>query len=123
MESNADWINFKIELRDRFKRFALDIIALVRTLPYTVDSKVIAYQLMKSGTSSYANFRAAMRGRSKAEFFSKISIVVEETDESEMWLDLLIESGISANEQTKKLHTESIELLKIVAHLRKTLNP
>jgi len=123
MKNNNDWVTFKIELRDRYKKFALNIIALVRTLPSTVDSRIIAYQLMKSGTSCYANLRAALRGRSKPEFFSKLCIVVEETDETELWLDMLIESEISGIELTRNLRNESIELLKIVSHLRKTMKP
>lgn len=62
-----------------------------------------------------------MRGRSKAEFFSKLSISVEEADESEMWLEILIESEISNDQETIRLHEESFELLKILSHLRKTV--
>ena len=63
-----------------------------------------------------------MRGRSKAEFFSKLCISVEEADESEMWLDILIESNISKDQKIKILHKESLEILKVLAHLRKTIN-
>ena len=66
----------------------------------------------------YANYRAALRGRSKAEFFSKLSIVVEEADETEMWLDLIISSGLLANDFLKEMHNESLELLKILASMR-----
>lgn len=71
----------------------------------------------------YANYRAALRGRSKAEFFSKLSIVVEEADETEMWLELLITSGIMESDYIKKLPVESLELLKILANMRKNLTP
>ncbi len=67
-------------------------------------------------------YRAALRGRSKAEFFSKLCISVEEADESEMWLDILIESNISKDQKIKILHKESLEILKVLAHLRKTIN-
>ena len=77
---------------------------------------------MKSGTSCYANYRASLRGRSKAEFFSKLCIAVEEIDETELWLELLIESGISYSDDTRNLHSESLEILKIMFHLRKTLS-
>lgn len=70
----------------------------------------------------YANYRAALRSRSKAEFFSKLSIVVEEADETEMWLDLLITSGILTTETVNQLHQESIELLKILSTMRKKLS-
>lgn len=116
-----DWIKFKSDLRDRLKKFALAIIKLVQNLPKTLEAKTIANQLLRSGTSVYANYRAVLRERSKAEFFSKLSITVEEADETEMWLDLLIESEISDNKETKELHAESLEILKILAHLRKTI--
>lgn len=70
----------------------------------------------------YANYRAALRARSKAEFFSKLCIVVEETDETEMWLELLIESKIFDRNLTKEMHSESLELLKILSAMRKKLS-
>jgi len=115
----SDWIIFKNELKDRFKKFALDIIQLVKTLPNSNECRVIGNQLLKSGTSCYANFRAALRSRSKAEYYSKLCIVVEETDETELWLELLIESKSSFSELYYKLHNESMELLKLISHLRK----
>ena len=121
MAKETEWTKFKIELRERLKKFALDIIKLVQDLPKTSESKTIGNQLLRSGTSTYANYRAALRGRSRAEFYSKLSISVEEGDESEMWLDILIESEISNTEETKRLHTESMEVIKILSHLRKTV--
>ena len=91
-------------------------------IPETTRGKVINYQLTKSGTSAYANFRAAMRGRSKADFFSKLSISVEEADETEMWIDLLIDSGILSNDFAQNLHKASFELLKILSSMRKKLS-
>ena len=119
---NQDWISYKIQVRDRLKLFALKILKLSEMIPETTSGKVINYQLTKSGTSVYANFRAAMRGRSKAEFFSKLSITVEEADETEMWIDLLICSGIQSNDFAQNLHKESFELLKILASMRKKLS-
>lgn len=119
---NKEWLEFKISLGKRLKAFALEIIKLVQGLPYRTDTKVISNQVMKSGTSSYANYRASLRGRSKAEFFSKLCIAVEEIDETELWLELIIESGISDNDQTRALHSESLELVKILSHLRKTMS-
>jgi len=75
---------------------------------------------LRSGSSVYANYRAANRARLNAEFFRKISIAVEEADETEMWLDLIIHAEISNNkEATIKLYNESLELLKIMATIRK----
>ena len=96
MESN-NWIKYKIEIRERLRKFALSILLLSERIPAVTSGKVINYQLAKSGTSVYANYRAALRGRSKAEFFSKISIAVEEADEAEMWLELLIASNLLNN--------------------------
>ena len=83
---------------------------------------ILKKQLLRSGSSVCANYRAANRARSKAEFFSKICIVVEEADETEMWLDLFIQSNLSNNQNTILLHKESLELLKIMATIRKNLN-
>ena len=117
-----DWISYKIEVRDRLKLFALNILKLSEMIPETTRGKVINYQLTKSGTSAYANFRAAIRSRSKAEFFSKLSISVEEADETEMWIDLLIDSGILNNDFAQNLHKESFEILKILSSMRKKLS-
>ncbi|MBU0765051.1 MAG: four helix bundle protein [Bacteroidetes bacterium] len=117
-----DWINYKIQVRERLKVFALNILKLSEMLPDATRAKVINYELTKAGTSTYANYRAALRGRSKAEFFSKLSISVEEADESEMWLDLSLTSGILDNEFTKDLHKESLEILKILSNMRKNAN-
>ncbi|MBS1749262.1 MAG: four helix bundle protein [Bacteroidetes bacterium] len=118
-----NWIKYKIEIRERIRLFALDILKLSEKILFTTGTKVINYQITKSGTSVYANYRAALRGRSKAEFFSKLSISVEEADETEMWLELLISSGIYIDEFAKKLHEESLEILKILSSLRKRLSP
>jgi len=118
-----NWIKYKIEIMERIRLFALDILKLSEKIPFTTGTKVINYQITKSGTSVYANYRAALRGRSKAEFFSKLSISVEEADETEMWLELLISSGIYIDEFAKKLHEESLEILKILSSLRKRLSP
>lgn len=88
----------------------------------TTRGKIINYQITKPGTSAYANYRAALRGRPKAEFFSKLSISVEEADETEMWLELLIASKIISDEFTKKLHGERLEIIKILSAMRKKLS-
>jgi len=114
-----DNIRFKEEMKARLKKFVLDLIKLCQGLPKSNEANIIKNQLLRSGSSVYANYRAACRARSKAEFFSKISIVVEEADETEMWLDLLIDSSISETPETKRLHQESLEILKIMASARK----
>ena len=112
-------IKFREVLKLRLKKFVLELIKLCQEIPYTKESHIITKQLLRSGSSVYANYRAANRARSKAEFFSKLSIVVEEADETEMWLDLLINSIVSNNSDTIQLHKESLEILKIMASARK----
>ncbi|MBK6284755.1 MAG: four helix bundle protein [Draconibacterium sp.] len=114
-----DKIQFREELKLRLRKFVLDLIKLCQEIPYSKESNIITKQLLRSGSSVYANYRAANRARSKAEFFSKISIVVEEADETEMWLDLLIHSDIRNTPETIRLHNESLEILKIMATARK----
>ena len=120
--TNQNWLKYKIQVRDRLKKFALKILQLSEMLPQSERGRIMNNQITRSGTSTYANYRAALRGRSKAEFFSKLSIAVEEADETEMWLDLIIDSNILNDYYIKELHSESIELLKILATMRKKIS-
>lgn len=120
MGSN-EWLEYKIQVRDRLRKFALNILKLSEMFPNSQRGRIVNNQLTRSGTSVYANYRAALRGRSKREFFSKLSIVVEEADETEMWLDLIIESKIMVNELTIEMYNESLELIKVLASMRKKL--
>ncbi len=109
------------ELRSKTKGFAIDIIKFIKSLPASNVEKIIAGQLLRSGTSMASNYRAACRSRSGREFFFKLSIVVEETDETMFWLEILIESGIADNAQTHGLLNRSSEFIKIFSSARKTL--
>ena len=120
---NQEKIAYREELKARLRKFALNLIELSKQTPFNSESKVLMNQLLRSGTSVYANYRASCRARSKAEFFSKLSIVVEEADETEMWLDLLIDSRVNDSELAKELLGESLEILKIMAKARKSMNP
>lgn len=80
-------------IKTRTKRFALDVIDLIESLPNSVSLKVISYQLVKSATSVGANYRAVCRARSDNEFISKLQIVLEEADESGYWLELIQAKG------------------------------
>jgi four helix bundle protein len=82
------------ELKQRTKAFALRIIRMTQALPRNREADVIGRQVLRSATSIAANYRAAGRGRSKAEFTAKLGVVIEETDETVLWLELLAESGI-----------------------------
>jgi len=109
------------QLRERTKQFTINIVYLYRALPKTEDAKVFGKQLLRSASSVAANYRAVCRARSKAEFISKIGIVVEEIDESVLWLELLLDTGIVVEEKMKKLLRESNELLAIFAASQRTV--
>ncbi len=109
----------KEALKQRLKQFALRTIKLFQALPKTGEAQVLGKQLLRSGTSVAANYRAACRARSTKEFYSKISIVVEEADESLFWLELLSEAEIFPTKRLEPLMTESTEILKIMATVRK----
>ena len=87
------------ELRDRTKAFAVRIVRLYRSLPYRTDAQVLGKQLIRSGTAVAANYRAACRARSKAEWVAKIGVVVEEADETLFWLEMLMDCEIVAPRQ------------------------
>jgi len=108
------------ELRNRTKLFALRIIRLFRRLPKSTDAQVLGKQVLRSGTSVGANYRAAGRARSKAEFISKIGIVIEEADETVFWLECLVESGMVKKELLQELLTEANELVAIFAASQRT---
>lgn len=101
------------ELQDRTKKFALRIISAFSRLPKLEEARVLGRQFLRSGTSVAANYRAACRARSAADFISKISIVVEETDETLLWLELLVEGKLVRAEKLEPLIAECEELLKI----------
>jgi four helix bundle protein len=106
------------ELKDRTKHFSLRVIKLVGALPNTVTGRAIGNQLVRSGTSVGANYRAACRGRSTAEFIAKLGTVEEEADESAFWMELIMDDGLLSKELVESLHREAGELTAIVAASR-----
>jgi len=108
------------ELQVRTKAFALRIIKLVDVLPRSAAGQIIGRQLLRSATSVGANYRAACRAQSHAEFAAKLSIVVEEADETVYWLELLEESSLVKKERLSELLKEANELLAISVAARKT---
>jgi four helix bundle protein len=100
-------------LRDRTKRFAFDIIELVKSLPRNIATDAIARQLIKSGTSVSANHRAAGRARSHREFVARIGVVVEEVDETELWLEALLECRLAPATLIEPRYREACELRAI----------
>ena len=101
------------ELQDRAKKFALRIIGAFARLPKSEEARVLGRQFLRSGTSVAANYRAACRARSAADFISKISVVVEEADETLFWLELIVEAKLVPAKVVEPLILECEELLKI----------
>lgn len=107
-------------LKSRSKAFAIAIIKMVESLPKRNATYIISNQIVKSSTSIGANYRAALRGRSKAEFIAKLGIVEEEADETLYWLEILKEGGIASSEIIDPLCKECNELLSIFIATIKT---
>ncbi len=103
------------ELLQRTKEFALRVIKLVNAIPKNSAGRSIGNQLIRSGTSVAANYRAACRGRSKPEFIAKLGIVEEEADESAFWMELIIESSLMKKCLVKDLLREANEITAIMA--------
>jgi four helix bundle protein len=101
------------ELKKRTKSFGLRIIKLVESMPKSVAAKVLAQQIVRSGTSVGANYRSACRGRSKAEFASKIGICAEEADETVYWLEMIAEAGFINPARLGNLMEEANEIAAI----------
>jgi len=108
------------QLRDRTKQFAIRIVRLLRGLPKTDEAGIMGKQLLRAGTSVAANYRAVCRARSRAEFISKIGVVVEEADETVFWLEMLVETGVLPRARMEKLLAEANELLAILAASQRT---
>ena len=108
------------ELRARTKMFAIRIVKLYQALPKTSEAQVLGKQLLRSGTSVAANYRAACRGRSRAEWLAKIGIVVEEADETVFWLEMLADCGVTSTKRLKSLTEESEELVAIFGATKHT---
>src|SRR5215471_817712 len=106
------------ELKKRTKQFALRVLKLVAALPKTVTGRAIGGQLVRAGTSVGANYRAACRGRSRAEFIAKLGIAEEEADESAYWMEVIIEGELLRGKQVEQLLNEADELTKIFAQSR-----
>ncbi len=110
------------ELKRRTKKFAVDVILFCNTLITCKASDVITYQLVKAATSTGANYRAACRARSKPEFYSKVCVVVEESDESVYWLEIIKDANLSYDiKELSRLTEEGIEITKIMNTTKNTL--
>lgn len=111
--------DFVEELKNRTKRLAVTIILFYDEIQKTDTTRVIGRQLIRSVTSTAANYRAACIARSKKEFYAKMSIVVEEADETLFWLEILKEINSISEEKINPIMNETLEILKIVSKARK----
>lgn len=101
------------QLQDRTKKFAVRVIKAFARFPKDEAARIIGRQFLRSGTSLAANYRAACRTRSAADFISKVSVVAEEADETVFWLELLVETELVKTNLVQPLMNECNELLKI----------
>jgi four helix bundle protein len=108
------------ELKDRTRRFAVAIIQLCRELPTTLDGKTVSQQLIRSGTSVGANYRASCRARSRAEWSAKLGIVEEEADETLFWLEVAVDVKLVSAQRAEALLKEADELTAIFVASLKT---
>lgn len=102
-----------VDLKKRTKEFALRVIRVTQSLEDNWISRTIGHQLLRAGTSVGANYRAASRARSPAEFRSKLGIVLEEADETVYWMELLVDSKLVKEDRLKPLVQEANELVAI----------
>ena len=107
--------------KTRTKRFALEVVRLVESLPRNRTAEVIGRQLLREGTSVGANYRAACRGKSPSDVVAKLSIVEEEADESIYWVELLVEAGVVTPNRMDAIRKEANELLAMTVASIKTL--
>ena len=108
------------ELRNRTKSFAIRIVKLYNSLPYKSAAQVLGKQLLRSGTSVAANYRAACRARSRAEWIAKIGIVVEEADETVFWLEMLVDCEVVSPRSVAEILKEGHELSALFTASQKT---
>jgi four helix bundle protein len=100
------------EMKRRTKSFAIRIVNIFRSLPHSPDAQTLGKQLLRSGTSVGANYRAVCRSRSQAELIARMGVVVEEADESVFWLELLNDTGVIRPERTKDVLKKANELVR-----------
>src|SRR5438552_1278350 len=116
----SELMNRTDALKARTKDFAIRIFHLVEALPKSLQGRAVANQIIRSGTSVAANYRAACRARSKREVIAKLGTVEEEADDSAFWLELIIETGLLPITKLKPLLREADEIVSIMAASRKS---
>jgi four helix bundle protein len=102
------------------KKFALRVLNLAENLPRGIKGRVLSDQVARAGTSVAANYRAACRARSKAEFIAKIGVAEEEADEVQFWLEMISEAELVPTARLSELQLEAREITAILASSRKS---
>lgn len=110
----------KTQLQARTKKFSIDIIRFIESLPFNQSLAILSKQLLRSATSVGANYRSACKGKSTADFINKITICEEEADESIYWLELMEDSELIKSSQITTLKKEAQELTAIFTAIGKT---
>jgi four helix bundle protein len=110
----------KHDFAKRTMMFGLRVIRLVESLPKSQTARVIGSQLVRSGTSVGANYRSALRGKSRADFIAKMGIVEEECDETLYWMQMLVEAGVMKRSRLTELMNEADQIIAIVVSSIKT---
>src|SRR5438270_7695329 len=108
------------DLKARTKQFAIRVMKLVDSLPRTIQGRAVPNQIIRSATSVAANYRAARRARSRAEFAAKIGLVEEEADETLFWLELISDTELLSVDRIEPLRREADELVAVMASSRKS---
>jgi len=109
-----------IELTERTIQFAVRVLKFADALPNKPSGRTIAGQVARSGCSVASNYRAALRGKSHADFISKITTVLEETDETDLWIEIAKRTALVSSKRVEKLQVEAVELIKIFSATRRT---
>ena len=110
----------RAEFRRRTFEFGIRCIRFAESLPRTTVARIIAKQLVRAATSVGANYRAAIRSRSRADFMAKMGIVEEECDETGYWIEVLLELGLLPEKRTSALQEEANEILAVTVSSIKT---
>ena len=114
-------VQFNEQLRDRTMNMAVEVRNVLKSIETNSIDKPIVNQLIRSSTSVAANYRSATRGRSDAEFYSKICIVVEESDETKFWFDYLLRVRVLNEDETKPLQNEIEQLVRLFSSIKKKM--
>jgi four helix bundle protein len=108
------------ELKERTLQFAVRVLKFADALPNSASGRAVSNQVARSGGSVASNYRAALRGKSRADFINKITIVLEEADETDLWIELAKRAGLVRGNRVKGLQAEALELTKIFSSTRST---